>query len=250
MIEWRSENNSIIFNIEDNELIFNGGKYPLECITNQKLINMYLKQNINLPGDFYTDEKILYRCVRKLVKGINSKQEAFYMDILLYESALGIISKESFSRSLGHLNDVNEIEIHQVLRGKVLELIIYEGKSYIGVFGESEYFEIPANAFHCTYVLENNTMIANIFGNVYWENDYTMKPYGECKNLFRFEKRDNHFAVKIENGGSCEFEEDLMGIDRIGVLKYSDLPKEDLRISNQFSLDMDIFLLFDKMSRS
>jgi len=247
MLKWENQGNIIKIDLEDNVLIFNDKTYLLEEITNQALLDMCSKKAVYLSEDFYADKKILYRCVRKLVQRKNSRQVCLYIDIVVYESALEIVGKNIFTRSLGHVNDTKEIEIHQVLCGKILELIIYRGNSYIGVFGENEYFEIPAGAFHCSYVLADNTIVANIFGNVYWESNYTLKPYGQTQNGFSFEKCNDHLAVRIEGGGYYEFMENHPWVDEVGLLDYKDLPGKALKISSEFSLDHDIFSLLNKI---
>lgn len=247
MLTWRNQGTSIAINFEEKKLLFNGELYPMQVVTNQALFNMRERHTIYLTSNCCTEEKTLYYCVRKLLKGVRDRQEFLYIDVLAYEFALGIVGENILNRSLGHVNDQNEIEIHQVLCGKLLELVIFEGNIYVGVFCAHDYFEIPAGAFHCTYVLENNTVVANIFGNVYWEDDYARKPYGEFRNPFCIERVGDRVCVKTENSEVCILNGGTLETNEIGILDYAKIPKEAMKISAQYSLNANIFTLFRKM---
>lgn len=250
-VEWNSKGYQVCFRLEENQLIFCGKHYPLSIITNRKLLNMYNMGKINLPLEHFTDERVLYYCVRKIMERENQRNEKLFIDILLYEKALGAISNNTFNRSLGHQNDINEIEIHQVLKGKILEIIELNGITYVGIFSAGEYFEIPPNAFHCTYVLEDDTIVANIFGNVSWADDYEKKPYFEYSNCVNIGYQDSCYIYEKGTETTCILDLELSTIEDVNCRRYSQLDKTTLVITKKFDIQgINIFELFEKMINS
>lgn len=249
-VEWSSTRHKVIFNIEEKTLILDRKKYLLRTVTNKKLIEMLRRKKVFIPENHYKDERVLYYCVRGIAEGINKYGIKLFIDILLYNDALETIGKDIYNRSLGHRNDVKEMEIHQVLTGKVLELVEYQGNRYLGMFGEGEYFEIPAGSFHCTYVLENKTIVANIFGNVFWDNNFKSKPYSTYKNIVSLEKKGNEFLYKTEDGSEFLLNDSLDNLDKIGCRDFADLDENELIITSMHMEHVqDIFDLFECMTK-
>lgn len=247
MIELDGRGFSIYVDLKCGSLVFNGKSFLLGKTSNSALLEMRSNNSVFISEEHYTDERILYYFVRKFIYGKNKRGHNLYMDIVIFESALDVIGKNVFTRSLGHVNDVNEFEVHQVLSGKLIELIIYKDRTYIGIFSEKDFFEIPAGAFHCTYVLQDHTVVANIYSNVYWENDYSLKPYGKIKNIFSFGKRGCKIVAETEDGRNYEITGDCSGVEEIGLFPYCDLPGSSLMVEAQLLLDTNVFQLFDYM---
>lgn len=244
IVEWHSDTHYLSFNTDNNTLKFDGKEYELYLATNEKLIKMAKTQKAYISGNYYLDKHTMYYCVRKIVRASCSSGRNIFIDVLLYNNAYKTIGDALVNRSIGHANDTKEIEIHQVLNGSVLEVIEYNGRRYVGVFKANEYFEIPAGAFHCTYVLEDSTIVANIFGNVYWEDDYSKKPYSEYKNEVSISYIDKKFLYETESGESCLLDKDFTNISEINGLDYSLLPIEDLPITKKINL-LEVGTVFD-----
>lgn len=248
IVTWKSKRHEVIFDLEQKVLHFDGKQYALCTVSNEKLLQMYKAKNVFIPEPHYEDERLMYYCVRKMVEGANEVGKKIYIDILLYNDALGTIGENIYNRSLGHRNDVNEIEIHQVLSGKVLELVEYNGKQYLGIFKQDDYFEIPAGSFHCTYVIEDNTIVANIFGNAFWEDNYEIKPYCECKNVFSLGKNKDRFLFETEDGKEFILNKELSNLKETGCKDYADIDINELTISQRYDVHaQDIFELFEQM---
>lgn len=248
-IKWNSKLHSILFNIENEIMILDGKKYSLNPVTNEKLLSICNENKGYVASNYYKNKHIMYYCARKILQGGNVGAKR-YMDILVYNNALKTIGDDIYNRSIGHRNDVNEVEIHQVLKGKVLELVEYKNRRYMGIFREGEYFEIPAGAFHCTYVLEDSTIVANIFGNVFWENNYLIKPYSVDKNGVIISNKNGEYLYETDEGDSVVLDNSLKNINDACCVSYSKLNLEDLTISKEYKVSKteDIFELFDRMT--
>ncbi len=146
----------LVFNLEDKTVCVDYHEWEMEPVLNVRLREAEQNNCVILQGRICDKQEVLYYCARKIMSAYDGKG-MHYMDILLYTNVSNTVMAGYSNRSLGHLNGNKEAEIHQVLNGKILELIIWEGKRYIQVFAKGEYVEIPANAFHCTYILEKNT---------------------------------------------------------------------------------------------
>ena len=248
-IKWNSKSHSIVLDIKNEVIILDGKKYSLNPVTNERLLCMCNENKVYSSPYYYKDEHVMYYCARKIVEG-RSVRGKKYIDILVYNDALRTIGNDIYNRSIGHRNDVNEVEIHQVLSGKVLELIEYKGHRYLGIFEAGDYFEIPAGAFHCTYVLEDSTIVANIFGNVFWENNYLMKPYSVDKNEILVLKKDGKYLFKTDEGISVILDDYLENVKEAQCENYSNLNVDDLTISKKYGVKNteDIFELFSRMT--
>lgn len=235
--------------MEKEKVIINGCAHLLCPVTNERILSMCAEKKVFVPQNHYIDKHVMYYCARKIMQGKLKNQGNIYIDILIYNNALNTIGNDIYNRSIGHLNDVNEIEIHQVLAGKVLELIEYQGERYIGIFREGDYFEIPAGAFHCTYILEDITIVANIFGNVFWESNYSKKPYYVYKNSVSFSSRENKYLYQTEEGDSILFDDSLEEISKTKCKKYSEIIANGFSISRKYNIDevKSIFELFNYM---
>ena len=248
-INWNSGLHSIFFDTENKVVILDGKKYSLTPVTNEKLLSMYNDNKGYISPYYYKDEHVMYYCARKIVecKSVMGKK---YIDILVYNDALKTIGNDIYNRSIGHRNDVNEVEIHQVLSGKILELIEHKERRYLGVFKAGDYFEIPAGAFHCSYVLEDSTIVANIFGNVFWENNYLKKPYSVNKNEIFVLKKDDKILLKTDEGLSVILDDHLENIKEAHCDNYFNLNVDDLTISKKYGVrnTEDIFELFIRMT--
>lgn len=246
-IRWDSDYHSLLFDIENRLIVLDGETSPLNPVTNEKLLLMCENKKIYSSSQYYKDCHIMYYCTRKILEGANANGKRF-IDILVYNDALKTVGDCVYNRSIGHRNDVNEVEIHQVLSGKVMELIEINGRRYLGIFKAGEYFEIPAGAFHCTYVLEDSTVVANIFGNVFWENNYSIKPYNTVKNGVIVSCKEGKYLLEEEGGVSVILDDFLDNLNEARCANYSELEK-DFIISKQYGVDTaeDIFELFKRM---
>lgn len=248
-IKWNSKLHSILFDMENETMMLDGKKYSLNPVTNEKLLSMCNENKVYVSPDYYQNKHVMYYCSRKILEGgsVGAKR---YIDVLIYNNALKTIGNDIYNRSIGHRNDVNEVEIHQVLKGKVLELVEYKDRRYMGIFGEREYFEIPAGAFHCTYILEDSTIVANIFGNVFWENNYLIKSYSVDKNGVIISNKNGNYLYETDEGDSAVLDNCLKNINDACCVSYSELKLEDLTISKEYGINKteDIFELFDRMT--
>lgn len=247
-IRWNSAYHSLLFDIERGLIVLDGEVSLLNPVTNEKLLLMCKENKIYPSPHYYEDSHIMYYCTRKILEGSNVNGKR-YIDILVYNDALKTVGDRVYNRSIGHRNDVNEVEIHQVLSGKVLELVENKGHRYLGIFGAGEYFEIPAGAFHCTYVLEDSTIVANIFGNVFWENNYSIKPYNTDNNSVVVSCSDGKHLLEADGGVSVILDDCLDNLNEARCAKYSEL-EEEFIISKKYSVNNteDIFDLFNRMT--
>ncbi len=121
----------------------------------------------------------------------------FYMDLIVYNGSENVLPGRTLNRSLGHENDLNELEVFQILSGKVLAIFKSpEDIYYYGVFSKGEYFETPPGWFHCTYILDGPAMVANFYCNAFWKNDISKKPYFKVKNEITVEKINGEIYIK------------------------------------------------------
>lgn len=178
---------------------------------------------------------------RDIIKG------RLYMDLILYNSSLLTFKSNMYNRSIGHVNDVAELEIHQVLNGKVLVVIENEKNSYWGIFKKDDYFEIPSGYFHCTYVLEDHTVVANFYANAFWESDIEKKPYTGEGNIYTVYKSVNpeEYSIYKKNQLLFYISENKCSISN--NMSYQNMSKDLLWISSNYKLDKSIFELFYEM---
>ena len=220
--------------------------FNLNVVYSNKILEAEIKETVFLPGELYESQNPLYYCSRQICKK-EVGNSFVYMDILLYNSYKKIIGKEVVNRSLGHVNDTNEIEIHQVLNGKVLCYINYCNKIYLGIFKAGEYFEIPKGAYHCTYILENKTIVANIYANIFWEKDYSLKPYFNFVNDIAVIYKDKLY-LSTRDGKKIEIDNNVVrNINKYGFFNYQELNENDLTISRSNRLDKSIFDLLENL---
>lgn len=211
----------------------------------EQLLNAAYKNKLFLLDDSIQKDTPLYLSGRKILCR-KTNMGNFYMDILLYNSALGTFKNGIYNRSLGHVNDLHEIELHQVIKGKVL-IYIQDGKyEYWQIFREKDFFEIPSNSYHCTYVLEDSTIVANIYTNVFWEHEYSRKPYFSRYNpysvvctefpekylVYKFKKK--YFVIEQN---CC----------KSGCLQYSDIPTSKFKLNKLCDNKKTIFEIFNRL---
>ncbi len=184
---------SVLFDLDNMMVMIDNYEYPLEIAKNTRLIEAINQGRVRIEDmkDIVYDQCPLYYYARDIFGN-----KDFKMDILIYATKINTYCSGYLNRSLGHVNDVNEVELHQVLKGEVIELVILDGKAYVGQFKQNDFFEIPKGAFHCTYVLEDNTVVANIYNNTFWQEDYTKKPYFETINDISFLEIDGIVMLK------------------------------------------------------
>jgi hypothetical protein len=173
-------------------------KFAMEPVYNDKIkaafeqgkIFLDLKENLSLI------RKPLYLSSRSIMTRKIGPVE-FYMDVIVYNSGENILPGPTLNRSLGHENDLNELEVFQILDGKVLSILKSPAAiHYYGVFAKGEYFETPPGWFHCTYILEGPAMVANFYCNAFWKNDISKKPYFKADNEITVERTDNEVIIK------------------------------------------------------
>lgn len=234
--------NSLEFNAKNMELYSNGRKLDIQHVKVAKLLEANYAGKVSIAKVIVPEETPLYVCKRNFLTRESSLGKVF-MDILLYNRALGIFDDRMYNRSLGHVNDVDEIEIHQVLNGKVMALISNTKDDYWGLFEKGDYFEIPPGWFHCTYILEDETVVANIYAHVSWEDDINKKPYFIIKNPYSLYKGDTDKKhILCENNEIKNVIKEGENIE--GVLEYSSIPRKMFRISNLYGLSETIEDLF------
>lgn len=247
---------SLEFDINNKQLMFNSDKdnmlLQLSPTSNKKIFSAFLDDLVylNLEKEEIADmkENMLYLSSRNIMSR-DIRDSKMYMDILIYNSDKDILYKNALNRSQGHCNDVREIEIHQVLSGEVLCLLRSpEGEDYYGFFSKGEYIEIPSGWFHCTYVTQNTTVVANFYCNAYWEDNIENKPYFEVENNVCVEKSDSkdEYVLRKKDvnkyvalNNSCKNTFSELGLQpysnlyELGILK-NDYSKENVSIFDLF----------------
>lgn len=142
----------------------------------------------------------IYLCSRNVFERMVQGKKVI-LDFLIYNNKEDVLPGDCLNRSKGHVNDIRELEVFQVLKGKVLSLFKNsEGEKFYGIFAEGEYYHVPSGWFHCTYILEGPAVVANFYMNTFWETDLSMKPYFDIDNDVTIEKISNKVIVK-ERGG-------------------------------------------------
>lgn len=227
-------------------------EFPLSATYNTKIHDAF-KDNLtylNVANDDITklNECAIYHSARNILYR-NMLNSMLYMDILIYSTDNDIIYHNALNRSLGHKNDINELEIHQVLSGQVISLFISPlGEEYIGFFNKGDYFEIPPGWFHCTYVVSNPAVVANFYCNTYWQDRINDKPYFEIFNDICIEKsrKNNKFNLYRRNYLDCiEVSEDnLRAINLLNINTFEKIYDENILTKNYYSFSDNIFDLF------
>ena len=242
------DHKEIIFDLSEMKTNIDGCEYPLDVVNNSTIFEAISNKQILIQPTAKTIKKSipLYYCVRKLKSNISKNGRTYYMDMLLYKKKKDTFCFNYSNRSLGHKNDKNEIELHQVLSGEILEIVIDEDKIYVGVFSKGEYFEIPNNMFHCTYILKENTVVANIYSNIFWGDDYKLKPYFEIINDINIviSKKDSYIidslGTKIEIKNKQIVAKSEKYWDYTELNKLSKFPQEFILKRNIFEIIQDI----------
>lgn len=234
---------SLEIDAEKMEIYYNGIKIELGYTKAERLLEASYVGKIPVTKLKVSKETPLYASCRKFLMR-ESSQGRIYMDILLYNKALGLFEDKMYNRSLGHVNDTDEIEIHQVLNGKV---IVFMGKEnfYWGLFRKGDFFEIPSGYFHCTYVIEDETVVANLYANIFWEEDIDRKPYFTIRNPYSIHESEREKEYLLYKNGKI----DTVIKDREnfkGLLDYKEIPKDLFRISNKYEIGKSIIdLLYE-----
>ncbi|AMW99778.1 hypothetical protein [Rummeliibacillus stabekisii] len=177
--------------------------YDLTPVYNDKILKahkegkVFLSYNDNIINQ--ADSKPIYFSARSIMER-KLEDEVLYMDFLVYNNEQRIFPDGILNRSLGHKNDVAEFEVHQVIEGTVLSIIKLDDKvTYVGIFKKGDYFEIPAAAFHCSYILEGPAIVANFYCQTYWGNDITKKPYFTINNDISIKTSGEEFSLFSSN---------------------------------------------------
>ena len=236
-------NDKLIVELGRKCLYYKEKEYPVQYTKISKLLEICKKSDIYLPLQNVPEETPMYISCRNFMQR-DTNIGKLYMDLILYNSSLQSLESNMCNRSLGHVNDVAELEIHQVLNGKVLVVIENKINSYWGIFKKDEYFEIPSGYFHCTYVLEDHTVVANFYGNTFWENDIEKKPYTGESNIytvFKSVNADEYFIYK-RNKLAFHISENECSIS--SNMLWQNISKDLLWISSNYKLDKSIFELF------
>ncbi len=241
---------SIEFDLRNKKISLNGCEFKdLNVVYNDKLIEAMNEKKVYLTdekNEITNESKVLYYAGRSILSRELSTGTA-YFDILLYNFQNHLIFKNSLNRSLGHENAKNEIEVHQILSGKAIMMLkSLEGVVYIKILSKGEYIEIPKGWFHCTYVLEENTCIANFYCDAPWENDVTQKPYFQISNDISLSWIEENINIKFKDGASgiCS-NNNINNLRKINIFDFNEI-KENL-----FCIDINqesIFEIFRKFS--
>ena len=207
-IEFYDKN--IIINAASRILTINHDSFVLHETLNSKLRIAVENKKEYISGDFNnTPEAPLYLSSRNIYKNNHPGCKSFF-DIVVYNNQ-PVLPQGTLTRSIGHYNDVSEIEIHQVLSGTVLSLFINNNSIYYGIFSDGDYFQIPAGWYHCSYILYGPAVVANFYKNAFWMEDISQKPYNACCNIYSIEKDAESFIIKNCTGSICD---DLSHINR------------------------------------
>ncbi len=161
-----------------------------------------------------------------------------HMDFLIYNNDI-VFDGVCVNRSKGHVNDVDEMEIFQVLRGRIFCLFIdVDNKKHYGVFEEGDYYHVPNGWYHCTYILDGPAIVANFYMRTFWETDLEKKPYFVMENKISIEKKDGEITIKERGGGT-------MGMGEIAgkYAEYRDISNDFYSKISKY-LDKSIFELF------
>lgn len=260
-------NNNDIFNLEFNgvdlEFDISNKKLKLNSerenmllelspTSNQKIFSAFLDNLVylNMEKKDVEDKKdnMLYLSSRNFMTR-DIRNSKMYMDILIYNSDEDVLYKNALNRSQGHCNDVREIEVHQVLSGEVLCLLRSpEGEDYYGFFSAGEYVEIPSGWFHCTYVTQNTTVVANFYCNAYWEDNIANKPYFEVENnvcVEKSESKDEYVLMKKGINKSAELNNSSKDtFSELGLQPYSNLYELGILKNDYSKENASIFDLF------
>jgi len=189
---------NVALDTKNKILNINSFRYNLEPVYNDRLLKAISDGSVIVDDNCETinERKELYYCARKVLCKTDCYSQNHYMDIIMYNEEMNTFIESYCNRSLGHKNDIHENEIHQVVQGKIGELILWENRKYWGIFSAGEYVEIPCGAYHCTYILEKNTIVANIYSNVFWEYNLKLKPYFSVINDISVIKEKDVFYLK------------------------------------------------------
>lgn len=194
---------TIDINLSNLELNIGSMAFELTPIYNSKIIKAAKEGKVFLGcSNSRMDQvgnKPIYYSARSIMER-KLRNEILYMDFLVYNNERDIFPNGIVNRSLGHRNDENEFEVHQVIQGTVLSLIkLDEDTTYVGVFKRGDYFEIPPGAFHCSYILEGPAIVANFYCNTFWGSDITKKPYFTSHNDISVKQNGNEYSLVSPN---------------------------------------------------
>lgn len=240
----------ILINLDKNFLSIDRLHYEISPVYNDRIINASKKGKVFIDKGMEELEdylnKPLYFSSRNIMKRKLGDLD-LYMDFLVYNYEEDVLPNGTVNRSLGHNNDINEFEVHQVLNGIVLSLIrLNNNDIYLGIFGKGDYFEIPPGAFHCSYILNGPALVANFYCNAYWGSDINKKPYFQSKNDITIEKHSNTYLLKsFSNEINISFKLDDYEDLFTGIIKpYRELYENGLLIEDYKYYHESIFDLF------
>jgi hypothetical protein len=173
-------------------------KFDMVPVYSEKIKDAFEQGKIFLDHDPQLQfiKKPLYLSSRNiLTRKINSID--FYMDLIVYNSSRNVLPGLTLNRSLGHENDLNELEVFQILDGEIISIFKNsDNVFYYGIFSKGDYFETPPGWFHCTYVFIGPAVIANFYCDAFWKNDISKKPYFKAKNEITVENNDGKVYIK------------------------------------------------------
>lgn len=219
----------------------------MKKVNSEMLINAAQNGTVYLGREIkYTQDTILYYCCRNIM---SKKKDAttLYMDLILYEKFN--LEEKVCPRSLGHRNDIMELEVFQILYGCILSIFISpDNNYYYGIFNSNEFYCVPKGWFHCTYCLAPNTIVANFYGNTFWNDNIEIKPYFQNINDFHVYIKENvGFIAEMRKYNSKiifnkESNEKLF--ERIGLLNYEVMPGQYMDMFYSTDNIFDMFYAF------
>ncbi len=165
--------------------------FPATPVTTDKIRDAFREKKLYLsvPQNQEFPSCPLYMSMRNITNRKLKDGTELYVDVILYNGQ-PVLPSPVQNRSLGHANDIHELEVFQVLEGEIVSVFIDPcdiSTRYIGVFGKNQLYAVPPGWFHCTYISQGPAVVANFYCHAFWNADIEKKPYFKGYNPVSFE---------------------------------------------------------------
>lgn len=165
--------------------------FPAVPVMTDKIRDAFREKKLylSIPENREFPSRPLYMSMRNVTNRTLEDGTELYVDVILYNGQT-VLPSPVQNRSLGHANDIHELEVFQVLEGEIVSVFIDPGDistRYIGVFGKNQVYAVPPGWFHCTYISQGPAVVANFYCHAFWKADIEKKPYFKGYNPVSFE---------------------------------------------------------------
>jgi hypothetical protein len=226
-------------------------EYDGKIVLTDNLSQAFMEEKLFLSIDKeqQIDSLPLYLSVRNILSRNLSDGTELYVDYIQYNDK-DVLPTPVLNRSLGHANDVQELEIFQVLSGEILSIFFDPSdpdRRYIGNFSEMECYAVPPGWFHCTYIISGPSVVVNFYCHAFWGVNIEEKPYFKLHNPVSVELREGKIVILEKR------ESEVEAVGNYAKGKFSAisprwLPYEQLIDSHLYFAEIaeskDIFKLF------